>query len=569
MGNASVQPEKGSCQPHGEGGSPAIQTRENKNRHPFRDYVVVDVLGVGSAGEVCKVRRRAASAAESARRRRRRVATSQGAFQSVTDALLGGMFQTCTKSSSSSLRRMSMITTENLSSAKLSSYESTLTSPTAELSSQWSSSFRWRDVDRSSSLSGELSLARQAGAKDEVFYALKSTTHFKGGSSKSLAANEYFTRELLNEISTLRKLDHPYIIKPVETFAHRNHLFLATEICTGGDLHSREPYTEVEATAIVTSILSALAYMHGKNVAHRDIKFENILFASNSPTSPVKLIDFGLSKDFSKQDFMNTGVGTIIMMAPQVFQGKYTAKADVWSVGVLTYMLLSGCVPFFGKTRRHVIKKIMKGVQGFKGGHWDFISREAKSFVSTLLQVDEAERPSAYDGLKHPWTKKFRDSGISISDVELHCMAKIGVSMESFSRFALIKKLALLIIAQRSTSEEIGYLGDIFQCFDTDATGLLTEANVKACLSRLGYSSKNVHRIFQGLDFLGYGHVGFSVFLAATLETNGPIPEVWLTEAFDIIDFDRDGAISSTDLRATVQRCTPQCDVDIFMKNAM
>lgn len=114
----------------------------------------------------------------------------------------------------------------------------------------------------------------------------------------------------------LKNLDHAHIVKAIETFEYRNQIFIVQELCSGGDLYGRDPYTEDQAARIVSSILSAVAYMHSKNVAHRDLKYENILFVDNSPQSEIKLIDFGLSKKFGN-DQMTEGVGTIVSIKEQ------------------------------------------------------------------------------------------------------------------------------------------------------------------------------------------------------------------------------------------------------------
>lgn len=150
-----------------------------------------------------------------------------------------------------------------------------------------------------------------------------------------------FVTELKNEIAILKKLDHPHIVRAMETFEHRNQIFIVMELCNGGDLYSRDPYTEEAAARIVSSILSALSYMHAHNVAHRDLKYENILFVNDSPTAEVKLIDFGLSKVYGDNAQLTEGVGTIYTMAPEVLKGNYTQISDVWSIGVIAYMLLS------------------------------------------------------------------------------------------------------------------------------------------------------------------------------------------------------------------------------------
>jgi serine/threonine protein kinase len=148
------------------------------------------------------------------------------------------------------------------------------------------------------------------------------------------------------------------------------------ELCDGGDLYSRDPYTEKEAARITSSILSAVAYMHSHNVTHRDLKYENVMFANKNADAEVKLIDFGLSAKYGIDETLHDTVGkyglhaisclandgmlndvtsfisgTVYSMSPEVLRGQYTFKVDVWSVGVLAYMLLSSSMPFYGSTR--------------------------------------------------------------------------------------------------------------------------------------------------------------------------------------------------------------------------
>jgi calcium-dependent protein kinase len=131
------------------------------------------------------------------------------------------------------------------------------------------------------------------------------------------------------------------------------------ELCNGGDLYARDPYTEDQAARIVSSILGAVAYCHSRGVAHRDLKFENVLFVNDSLHAEVKLIDFGLSKVYGDNPQLTEGVGTIYTMAPEVLKGNYTQSADVWSVGVIAYMLLSSQMPFFGR-KRYVLETTSK-----------------------------------------------------------------------------------------------------------------------------------------------------------------------------------------------------------------
>ena len=148
---------------------------------------------------------------------------------------------------------------------------------------------------------------------DGISYVTNLPIDLKTYAMKSIHLNRVtdatFVTELKNEIAILKKLDHPHIVRAMETFEHRNQIFIVMELCNGGDLYSRDPYTEEAAARIVSSILSALSYMHEHNVAHRDLKYENILFVNDSPTAEVKLIDFGLSKVYGDNAQLTEGVG--------------------------------------------------------------------------------------------------------------------------------------------------------------------------------------------------------------------------------------------------------------------
>jgi serine/threonine protein kinase len=222
----------------------------------------------------------------------------------------------------------------------------------------------------------------------------------------SRVTDDSFVTELKNEISILKKLDHPHIVRAIETFEHRNQIFIVMEICSGGDLYSRDPYTEEEAARIVSSILSAIGYMHSRNCAHRDLKYENVLFVNDSPKAEIKLIDFGLSKVYGDNTQLTEGVGTIYTMAPEVLKGNYSQKADVWSVGVIAYMLLSSQMPFYGRKRRHIVEQILNCQFDFRGRRWKRISDQAKAFVEELLVLDPEERMEAQHALSMTWLNR-------------------------------------------------------------------------------------------------------------------------------------------------------------------
>jgi serine/threonine protein kinase len=248
--------------------------REQIDRDPLFYYEVVTVVGVGSMGSVAKVRKRDAAVGGSARkdlqdhfRREKQMKTC------FNLPLVGGFFNFC-------LKGMVKAPTSPRDSERVSS---------SGRSSMGGGS-------RSSSI-------LEPAYTNENIFAMKSI-HL------SRVTDQSFVEELKNEIKILRHLDHAHIVRAIETFEHRNQIFIVMELCSGGDLYSRDPYTEEEAARITSSILSAVAYMHYKGVIHRDLKYENILFVDNHPRAEIKLIDFGLSKRFAHED-LTEGVGTV------------------------------------------------------------------------------------------------------------------------------------------------------------------------------------------------------------------------------------------------------------------
>eukprot|EP00560_Eucampia_antarctica_P008499 CAMPEP_0197826320 /NCGR_PEP_ID=MMETSP1437-20131217/3295_1 /TAXON_ID=49252 ORGANISM="Eucampia antarctica, Strain CCMP1452" /NCGR_SAMPLE_ID=MMETSP1437 /ASSEMBLY_ACC=CAM_ASM_001096 /LENGTH=330 /DNA_ID=CAMNT_0043426709 /DNA_START=421 /DNA_END=1413 /DNA_ORIENTATION=- len=234
-------------------------------------------------------------------------------------------------------------------------------------------------------------------------------------------------------------------------------------------------------------------------------------------------------------------------MAPQVMLGQYTSKADVWSIGVLAYMLLSSHMPFYGKKRRHVVAKIMKCSYNFTGRHWKRASQQAKLFVSELLIFDPDDRPTAAEAQSSVWLNKRFDA--SIRSVTEDVMDHVQISLEMFSSYTTLKKLALMVIAHKSTSEEIGLLRKAFSKYDTTGDGTITFPEFKESLAEYAYKEEELEIMFSGADIDGTGRLSYTEFLAATIEATGYITEERLAEAFDRLDADDSGYITIQNLR--------------------
>lgn len=243
-------------------------TRLRRNCDPRTIYDVVQVLGMGSMGNVTKVKKKMEAIGGSARKD-----VSMPDNFCFQLPLIGGMFQSCMRGN-----------------------QETSKDP-LEISG------------RSTGSNGSVRAITVSTAPVDLTYAMKSI-HLNRLTDQS------FVEELKNEVEVLKSLDHPHVVRAIETYEYRNQIFVVMECCTGGDLYSRDPYSEEDAARIIKHILSAISYMHARGISHRDIKYENILFVNKEPRSEVKLIDFGLSKFFAPEDLLTDGVGTMYVAHP-------------------------------------------------------------------------------------------------------------------------------------------------------------------------------------------------------------------------------------------------------------
>ena len=241
-------------------------------------------------GSVAKVRKRASAVGGSARKEIQEAVRRQKiAKDCLKLPFFGFFFRFCIDGDLKSLDRENMASMHSVNSSILRPKGNLVTSSLGSSSS--SSDPLNASVESTSSST--------TGPKTNT-YAMKSI-HL------SRVTDESFVKELKNEVEILKQLDHPHIVRAIETFQHKNQIFIVMELCSGGDLYSRDPYTEEEAARIVSAILSAVSYMHSRNVAHRDLKYENILFENDTPHAQIKLIDFGLSKVYGDNAQLTEG----------------------------------------------------------------------------------------------------------------------------------------------------------------------------------------------------------------------------------------------------------------------
>jgi len=249
---------------------------------------------------------------------------------------------------------------------------------------------------------GNFSIVRLAVRKEDgKEFAVKVIEKKRVGQKKDM---------LETEVEILKQVNHPHVVKMEAMFETPTHLYLVMELVPGGELFDllvdRGSFSEKEAQNLVRQVVDGVAYLHSIGIAHRDLKPENLLCAGCSADSEIKITDFGLSKvmDPAAHMKMTTACGTPGYVAPEVLrlQG-YGKEVDMWSVGVITYILLCGFPPFYDENNARLFEKIMSGNYTFPAPYWSNVSQSAKDFIQKLLCVDPARRLTAEQALAHEW----------------------------------------------------------------------------------------------------------------------------------------------------------------------
>ncbi|KAN0016207.1 hypothetical protein ACTFIV_010073 [Dictyostelium citrinum] len=248
--------------------------------------------------------------------------------------------------------------------------------------------------------------------------------------NKSELGKDY-EKNLKMEVDILKKVNHPNIIALKELFDTPEKLYLVMELVTGGELFDKivekGSYSEADAANLVKKIVSAVGYLHGLNIVHRDLKPENLLLKSKDNHLEVAIADFGLSKIIGQTLVMQTACGTPSYVAPEVLNATgYDKEVDMWSIGVITYILLCGFPPFYGDTVPEIFEQIMEANYEFPEEYWGGISKEAKDFIGKLLVVDVSKRLNAANALNHPWLK----SNNSNNAIDTHKMKEYIVERQ-------------------------------------------------------------------------------------------------------------------------------------------
>ncbi|PON89159.1 GPCR kinase [Trema orientale] len=356
--------------------------------------------------------------------------------------------------------------------------------------------------------------------------------------------------DVRREVEIMKHMrNHSNIVTLKDSFEDDNAVHIVMELCEGGELFdrivARGHYTERAAAAVMRTIVEVVKNCHKQGVMHRDLKPENFLFANKKETSPLKAIDFGLSMFFKPGERFNEIVGSPYYMAPEVLKRNYGPEVDVWSAGVILYILLCGVPPFWAETEQGVAQAIIRSVVDFKRDPWPRVSDNAKDLVKKMLDPDPKQRLTAQEVLEHPWLQNAKKApNVPLGET-------VRARLKQFSVMNKLKKRALGVIAEHLSVEEVAGIKEAFEMMDNGNKGKVNLEELRIGLQTLGQQipDPDLQILMEAADVDGDGALNYGEFVAVSVHLRRMANDEHLHKAFAFFDQNGSGYIEIEELR--------------------
>ncbi|KAJ0077046.1 hypothetical protein Patl1_36189 [Pistacia atlantica] len=384
---------------------------------------------------------------------------------------------------------------------------------------------------------------------------------------KSKMTTAIAIEDVRREVKILQALTgHNNLVKFYEAFEDTDNVYVVMELCEGGELLDRilargGKYSEEDAKVVLVQILNVVAFCHLQGVVHRDLKpepflYQNFLYTTKDESSQLKAIDFGLSDFVRPDERLNDIVGSAYYVAPEVLHRSYGTEADVWSIGVIAYILLCGSRPFWARTESGIFRAVLKADPSFDDGPWPSLSLEAKDFVKRLLNKDPRRRMTAAQALSHPWIRSYNNVKVPL-DISILKLMKAYMRSSSLRKVALkvcqvdredyielffacihmirqrtsinlhdgcpLQMIEIQALSKTLTIDELFYLKQQFALLEPNKNGYISLENIKMALMRNATDTMNDSRIpdfLASLNALQYRKMEFEEFCAAALNVH-------------------------------------------------
>ena len=372
--------------------------------------------------------------------------------------------------------------------------------------------------------------------------------------------------DILNEIKILRTMDHPGILKIFEFYANKQTYSIVTELCPGGELFQhimdKGPFSEKYTAYVMYQIFSAVNYCHQMHIIHRDLKPENILIVGKEKDGPlIKICDFGTSKIIEKGTFQKKVVGSSYYIAPEVLKKHYNEKCDIWSCGVIMYILLSARPPFEGDDDEEIIEKVEAGEYDLESPPFNKLSKNSLDLIKSLLTMDPDQRISAEQALNHPWFKEYKSQEKYNKINNKNTMKALINNLKTFRRTSIIQETALAYLVHHFPQiKDVINSCKLFNQIDTSGDGRISKAELLRGFSERYQSDtleSDVDEIYKNLDMDNNGYIEYEEFVRAAVSKEYFIKDNVLRYAFRYFDKDDSGEITFDEIEALFSQSIP------------
>ena len=359
-----------------------------------------------------------------------------------------------------------------------------------------------------------------------------------------------------DEVENLMLLNHPNIMKLYEYFYEKDNIYIIMEYIRGDELFTKinevHSFSEETSAIIIKSIFQGIAYCHSLGIIHRDLKPENILVPLgkvNIDYTLLKIIDFGASVLMKGRKKITFRFGTAYYIAPEVLQQSYNEKCDIWSIGVILYLLLTGSVPFDGKNDDEIWKKIISEEINYSSPKLKSLSKEAKDLLKKLLVKNPDQRLSASEALEHVWIKKYAPH----TKVNRVFSRKIYNNLKNFEEKSQFSAAVVTFITNyMMNDDELKLLKKLFFELDVKGKGVITKEDLFRGMDESfdhKITKEEVDLIFSKIDYDNNGTISFDEFLKAAIDKQKLLTEEKLKAAFALFDMNGDGDIEAKELQ--------------------
>ena len=388
-------------------------------------------------------------------------------------------------------------------------------------------------------------------------------------------------QDIKNEIQILKELDHPKILKVLEFYITQYKYYIITDYCPEGDLFNEIRkmirFNEGDTAFIIYQLLQTIKYCHKMHIIHRDIKPENVMIEKRESNGclQVKLIDFGTAKIFQEKNKENGLVGSSYYMAPEVIKRKYNEKCDLWSIGVIMYILLIGKPPFDGETDKEIIKKVEKGDFNKTDYPFNTLSNNAKDLIDKLMTYDPKKRISAEDALQHPWFKSeiFLEKN-KVNNISKELADELLKNIANYKSDNMLKCATLAyLVHHNSNIEEYITASKLYNNIDTQHNGKIEkfelEKGLEEYLNLDEEDAKNqAETIFKNIDNDHNGYIEYEEFVRAAINPKIFLKENYLRFAFNYFDIDGSGGIDFNEIlqKFTQNERNKSCKIENDLK---